>query len=580
MIPELWAPRAATVDLIVGDERHELPPSPDRPGWFVGRSQLAPGTRYGFSLDGGPTLPDPRSLSQPDSVHGLSRVVDAALFTRDLLWPGANVRGQVLYELHVGTFTEAGTFDAAVERLSHLVATGVEAVEIMPVAAFPGERGWGYDGVGLYAVHEPYGGVEGLVRFVDACHERGLSVVLDVVHNHLGPEGNYLSAFGPYFTDRHTTPWGEAVNLDGPDSAPVRQFLLESARHWLVSVGVDALRLDAVHALSDDSDYHFLAELSDASMAWAQEVGRPLVLIAESDLNQPDTVSPVGSSRDAVGMDAQWADDVHHALHAFFSGERQGYYGDFGDASTVAKAFERVFIHDGTHSTFRDQLWGAPVEADSPHYNGHSFVAFLQNHDQVGNRAVGDRFAQHASPDLQAAAAAVYLLGPYTPMIFMGEEWAASTPFPYFSHLGPELGPLVTAGRSAEFAAMGWDVPTPDPQDRDTWRSAVLRWDELWEPEHARMLAWYRTLTALRRAEPDLHNPALGQARAHVVDDVTLLLRRGAFDIALTRSPNAEVEVSPEAAVVAAWTEPEPLGGGRFLLHGPTAVVFRSQRIA
>ena len=533
MRPEVWAPNASTVTLVLPGS--EEPMTRAEWGWFRSDHDLAPGTRYAFRLDGGPPLPDPRSLSQPDGVHASSAVVDPAIFTRESHWEGRNLRGAVLYELHIGTFTEAGTFDAAIAHLDHLVELGVDAIEIMPVAAFPGERGWGYDGVGLYATQETYGGVQGLIRLVDACHERGLGVILDVVHNHLGPEGNYLGQFGPYFTDRHQTPWGEAVNLDGSDSREVRQFLLGSARHWLVDVGVDGLRLDAVHALGDDSDYHFLAELSDSATAWSIEVGRPFTLIAESDLNLPAMVSPVGSSLEAVGMDAQWADDVHHALHAFFGRETSGYYVDFGTIDDVAKALTSAFVRDGSFSIFRDKDWGAPVDHASTLYDGHSFVVFLQDHDQVGNRAVGDRFHHHAGLGEQAAAAALYLLGPFTPMLFMGEEWAASTPFPYFSHLGPELGHHVTAGRLREFAAMGWDAPTPDPQAEETPRSAVLNWAEISHQPHAKMLAFYRRLLHLRREHPELRNPRLGEVIVEMPDADTLMLTRGRFTIVASR---------------------------------------------
>ena len=572
MRPEVWAPRAGAVALVTGDR--EVPMRRCRGGWFAADVDLAPGARYAFRLDGGEPLPDPRALSLPDGVHAPAAVVDPSLLVRDTGWPGMGLRGAVLYELHVGTFTDAGTFDAAIGRLDHLVDLGVEAVELMPVAAFPGDRGWGYDGVALYCTREAYGGLAGLVRLVDACHARGLGVLIDAVHNHLGPEGNYLSRFGPYFTDRHATPWGDAVNLDGPGSEEVRRFLVGSARHWLVDVGVDGLRLDAVHALRDHSDGpHFLAELSQEVERWSGEVGRPLTLIAESDLNQPCMISPVGSEPDAMGMHAQWADDVHHALHSFFSRETQGYYVDFGPAEVLAKALTRVFVHDGGLSTYRDTTWGAPVDPQSPHYDGHSFVAFLQNHDQVGNRALGDRFAAHASPDQQAAAAALYLLGPFTPMLFMGEEWAASTPFPYFSHLGPDLGPYVTQGRAREFAATGWSSPTPDPQAVETWRSAVLRWEELGEAPHARMLAWYRRLLELRRGVPALASPELGEVRVDVVDDDTVVLIRGDVQVAATRGHGAEVSLP--GSVLAQWESVEEVGAGRYRLTRPGAVVVR-----
>ncbi|MDF1489880.1 malto-oligosyltrehalose trehalohydrolase [Tessaracoccus caeni] len=577
VVPEVWAPRAASVELIVDGVREPMAPLDGRPGWWGAGRRLPPGTRYAFSLDGGAPLPDPRSLRQPDGVHAASAVVDSALFCDRPAWVGKNLRGGVGYELHVGTFTPGGTFDTTIERLDHLAALGVDYVEVMPVATFPGDRGWGYDGVGLYSVHEAYGGPEAFGRFIDAAHARGLGVVLDVVHNHLGPEGNYLGQFGPYFTDRHHTPWGDAVNLDGDGSHEVRAFLLGSVRQWLVDFQLDGLRLDAVHALMDDSPRHFLAELSDVVAGIERETGRPLLLVAESDLNQPSMVSPTGSSPEARGMDAQWADDVHHALHSFLTGETQGYYVDFGPVEVLQKALTRVFVHDGCFSTFRGRDWGAPVDPTSPLYDGHSFVASLQNHDQVGNRATGDRIGRDMAPGRQAAGAALLLLSAYAPLLFMGEEWAASTPFPYFSDLGPDLGPLITEGRAREFAAMGWDEPTPDPQAEATFRSAVLHWDEAATGEHARMLAWYRRLIEIRRTHPGIRDPHLGSALVEILDDDSLILRCGRIAVAITRATERLVPVDfrADADVLAAWDEPRPTGPGTFDLPGPGALIAR-----
>lgn len=574
-VPEVWAPRAGAVEAIIDGVPEPMRLIKGRDGWWgLGRA-LAPGTRYAFRLDGGAPLPDPRSLWQPEGVHAPSAVVDPALFSDRPAWPGKDLRGGVGYELHVGAFTPGGTFDAAIERLDHLVALGVDYVEVMPVAAFPGDRGWGYDGVGLYAVHEAYGGPAAFVRFIDAAHARGLSVVLDVVHNHLGPEGNYLGPFAPYFTDRHHTPWGEAVNLDGDGSGEVRAFLWGSARQWLVDFQLDGLRLDAVHALMDDSPYHFLADLSDAVASLERATGRPLLLVAESDLNQPAMVSPTVSSAEARGMDAQWADDVHHALHSFLTGETQGYYVDFGPVDVLEKALTRVFVHDGCHSTFRGRDWGAPVDASSPLYDGHSFVAFLQNHDQIGNRATGDRIGHALAPGQQAAGAALYLLSTCAPMLFMGEEWAASTPFPFFSHLGPDLGPLVTEGRAREFAEMGWGEPTPDPQAESTFRSAILDWAEAGQDRHARMLAWYRRLIEIRRTYADTRDPRLDRTSIEILDGDSLVMRRGRIAVAVTRAVDKVVPVDfgAEAAVLASWDPPVQSGPGSFDLPGPGALV-------
>ncbi|TRY16936.1 malto-oligosyltrehalose trehalohydrolase [Tessaracoccus rhinocerotis] len=569
----VWAPRASLVEVVLEGTRLPMHRT-ERRGWWGLDRPLGPGTRYAFSVDGGPPLPDPRGLAHPDGVHGPSAVVDPALFTRRPDWAGKDVRGGVGYELHVGTFTDGGTFDSAVERLAHLAELGVDYVEVMPVAPFPGERGWGYDGVGLYGVHRAYGGPEAFVRFIDAAHAVGIGVVLDVVHNHLGPEGNYLSQFGPYFTPRHHTPWGDGLNLDDEDCEEVRAFLLGAARLWLVDYRLDGLRLDAVHALVDDSPRHFLAELADAVAGWEAEAGRPLRLIAESDLNRSEMVSPTGSVPGARGMDAQWADDVHHALHSFLTGETQGYYVDFGSAEVLEKALTRVFVHDGGFSTFRGKDWGAPLDPGSDLYDGHSFVTFLQNHDQVGNRATGDRISRTVAPGAQAAGAALYLLSAFAPMVFMGEEWAASTPFPYFSHLGPELGPKVTEGRRREFADVGWADETPDPQSAETFRSAVLLWDERDEAAHARMLSWYRELIAIRHARPDVLDPSLGSTQVQVLDDDTLVMRRGQVTVAVTRASSAvEVDLGAATEVLASWDDPRELAPGRFLLPGPGALI-------
>ncbi|MCC2593849.1 malto-oligosyltrehalose trehalohydrolase [Tessaracoccus sp. OS52] len=575
-VPEVWAPSAAAVSAVVDGQPEDLRPIPGRTGWWSLGRELSQGQRYAFSVDGGPPLPDPRSLAQPEGVHGPSAVADPAIFGRAPGWAGRSLRGAVGYELHIGTFTDAGTFDSAIERLDHLVGLGVEYVEVMPVAPFPGERGWGYDGVALYGVHHAYGGPEAFARFIDAAHERGLAVVLDVVFNHLGPEGNYLSQFGPYFTTRHHTPWGDALNLDDEGNQEVRAFLLGAARQWLVDFQVDGLRLDAVHELADDSEPHFLAELAGAVDDWERETGRPMTLIAESDLNRTEMVSPLRSVPGARGMDAQWADDVHHALHAFFTGETHGYYVDFGTADVLAKALTKVFIHDGGHSTFRGTDWGAPVDRESDLYDGHSFVTFTQDHDQVGNRAVGDRLAHVVDPGLQAAAAALNLLSAFGPMLFMGEEWADSSPFPYFSHLGPELGPKVTEGRAREFAKVGWAEPTPDPQAEETFRSAVLRWEERQEEPHARMLSWYRRLIGIRHREDDVKDPALTSTRVEVVDENTVVMWRGRIGVAATRAADgAEIGLGEDFEVLAAWDEPADADGGDLRLRGPGAVVVR-----
>jgi maltooligosyltrehalose trehalohydrolase len=383
---------------------------------------------------------------------------------------------------------------------------GVEVVALMPVAAFPGRWGWGYDGVHLFAVHDPYGGPAALQRFVDACHARGLAVSLDVVYNHLGPAGNYTSVFGPYFTDAHETPWGQAVNLDAEHSAEVRRWICDNALRWFRDFHVDALRLDAVHALVDDSPRHVLAQLADETAALSDGLRRPLSLVAESDLNDAVMVTP--TSQGGLGMTAQWDDDVHHALHTLLTGERQGYYADFGSAEVLRTVWREAFWHAGRHSTFRGEVWGAPVP---PGTSGHRFLAYAANHDQIGNRAVGDRPAATLSDGEVAGALALVLTSPFTPMLFMGEEWGARSPFRFFTdHGDPELAAAVSAGRRREFASHGWDADAiPDPQDPATRDSSVLRWDEAAEPVHAGLLTWTRDLVRLRRQERDLRDDDL-----------------------------------------------------------------------
>lgn len=569
-LPEVWAPDAESVEIIVDGERSLM--RDDGRGWWTAE-RLAPGTRYAFSVDGGEPRPDPRSLLQPDGPHGSSCIVDPAIFEGRPEWGGTDLRGKVLYELHIGTFTEAGTFDAAIGQLDHLVELGVDAVEVMPVGDFPGERGWGYDVVGNYSVHGCYGGPQAFVRFIDACHERGLGVILDVIYNHFGPEGNYLAEFGPYFTDRHETPWGPAINLDGPSSREVRNYLFGAVRQWFFGFGIDGLRIDAVHAMNDDSDHHFLAELADRTDEWEEVLGRPLFITVESDLNQPYMVSPTGSVPKARGMGAQWADDVHHALHSFFTREQQGYYTDFGSADVLQRAMTRVFIHEGNHSTFRGQDWGAPIDPETDLYDAHSFVVFLQNHDQVGNRATGDRIGHSIPPAAQAAAAAFYLLSPYTPMIFMGEEWNASSRFPFFSHLGPELGPLVTEGRAREFAEMEWEGTVPDPQAETTFANSALRWEEVSQRPHQRMFDWYRLLIRLRRELPGAMDPSLKSTHVEILDEDTLVMRRPGFTVAVTRAER-EVRIPLAGDAIAAWDEPER-DGDELVVQGPGVVVVR-----
>ena len=475
----VWAPAAGRVDVEVAGQRYPMSQENADGGtgwWSADVPHVTAGIDYGFRLDDGELLPDPRSPRQPFGIKGPSRTYDHSAFRwTDRSWRGGPLHGSVIYEMHVGTFTADGTFDAAIGRLGHLRDLGVHTVELMPVAAFPGRHGWGYDGINLWAVHEPYGGPDGLKRFVDACHARGLAVLLDVVYNHVGI-GNRLDAFGPYFTEAHVTPWGPAVNLDQPGSDEVRAFLIGNALMWLRDYHLDGLRLDAVHALEDHRALHFLEELATEVHALAARLNRELILIAESDTNDPRLVT----SREAggYGLAAQWSDDFHHAVHAAITGERQGYYCDFGSLAALAKTYTRVFFHDGIWSAFRGRTHGRQV--DVFRVPAHRFLGYLQDHDQIGNRATGDRIAASLSPDLLKVGAGLVLTSPYTPMLFMGEEWGADTPWQYFTdHIEPWLAQAVAEGRKAEFAAHGWDAAdVPDPQDEATFLRSKLDWEQ------------------------------------------------------------------------------------------------------
>lgn len=583
--PRVWAPSASLVEIVLASgagSDDTAPMTRDDDGWWAAPRALPHGTDYAFRVDGGDPRPDPRSAWQPYGVHGASRTFDASVHRwSDTDWPGRDVRGCVVYELHIGTFTPHGTLDAAVDRLDHLVELGVDMVELMPVAAFPGVHGWGYDGVALYAVHEPYGGPAALQRFVDAAHARGLAVCLDVVHNHLGPSGNYLSVYGPYFTDRHHTPWGEAVDLDGPTSAEVRRFVIDNAVRWLRDFHLDALRLDAVHALLDDSPRHLLDELSDEVDTLSRELGRPLSLVAESDLNDVAMITPTASG--GRGMTAQWADDVHHAVHALLTRERQGYYVDFGSGETLAKALTGGFVHTGGWSTFRGRTWGAPVP---PGTDGHRFVTFLSNHDQVGNRALGDRPSARLDPGMLAIGAALVLTSATTPMIFMGEEWGASTPWQFFTdHTEPELVAAIREGRAAEFAGHGWrdlyghDVEVPDPQSPATVAASRLDWSEPSVGHHARLLDWYRTLIELRRTVPDLASGNLDAVRVdHADDDSWLVVHRGTVRVVANLSPETltiPLDLEGPTDILATWTPVPPPHDGTLTLppYTPTLLL-------
>jgi malto-oligosyltrehalose trehalohydrolase len=555
----VWAPAAHTVDVEVDGQVH--PMQRDGEWWQAD----APGTDYLFRVDGGEPLPDPRSLRQPAGVTGTSRTYDHSEFHwNDQAWPGRQLYGLLVYEMHIGTFTEEGTFDAAIGKLGYLAGLGVTAVEVMPVAAFPGQHGWGYDGICLWAVYEPYGGPDGLKRFVDAAHAHGLAVILDVVYNHVGI-GNRLADFGPYFTDAHTTPWGPAVNLDQPGSDEVRAFLLGNAMMWLTDYHFDGLRLDAVHALRDDRALPFLEELADAARALPDRF-----LIAESDANDPRILT-------GDRIDAQWNDDFHHALHAALTGERQGYYADFGSMACLAKVFRSVFFHNNTWSSFRGRTHGREVDVSLVY--GYRFLGYLQDHDQIGNRATGDRITATLDLDLAKVGAGLVLTSPFTPMLFMGEEWGASTPWQYFTdHTEEWLGKAVTEGRKKEFATHGWTGDVPDPQDPATFLRSKLDWSEVSREPHASLLAWYRELIALRRRTPELTDPRLGRLAVDYDEQARwIVLYRG--DVRVVANLSARPVTIPvtgqPTAVLAASRAGVELGPESVTLPGACFACFR-----
>ncbi|MCV7173479.1 malto-oligosyltrehalose trehalohydrolase [Mycobacterium manitobense] len=568
----VWAPRPERVRLDVDGTLHPMVASGD--GWWRADVDARIDARYGFVLDDDPkVLPDPRSPRQPEGVHERSqRWRPAADAWTDSDWAGRSIEGAVIYELHVGTFTPAGTFDAAIDKLDHLIDLGVDVVELMPVNAFGGTHGWGYDGVLWYAVHEPYGGPDGLIRLIDACHRRGLGVLIDAVFNHLGPSGNYLPRFGPYLSSG-SNPWGESINIADADADEVRRYIIDCALRWMREFHADGLRLDAVHALVDTTAFHILEELSAETDALSAELGRPLSLIAESDMNDPRLITP--RERGGLGMTAQWDDDIHHAIHSAVSGETQGYYGDFGSIETLAQTLRNGYFHAGTYSSFRHRRHGRPLDTSS--IPATRLLAYTLTHDQVGNRAVGDRPSQNLQPGQLAVKAALALGSPYTAMLFMGEEWASSSPFQFFSsHPEPELARATAEGRKAEFAEHGWDADEiPDPQDPETFLRSKLNWDEVADGDHARMLAVYRDLIALRHREPDLADPWLDHLRVDYDEEQRwLVMHRGAFAVACNLGAEP-VTVPVTGEVVLSWDEPA-VEGEATRLPGHSFAVLRS----
>jgi maltooligosyltrehalose trehalohydrolase len=493
MILSVWAPSAKSVELVTPAGRVAL--AAGEKGYWRGESAQVRGG-YKYSIDGGEPLPDPRTRWQPQGVHGPSHVLEVGRLDKRVgHFRPKPLSAAIIYELHVGTFTPAGTYAAARERLDHLVGLGVTHLELMPLATFPGRHGWGYDGVDLYAPHPAYGTPEELADFVATCHERGLAVLLDVVYNHLGPDGNYLGAYGPYFTDRVKTPWGQAVNYDGAQSDEVRRFFIDNALMWLGDYGFDGLRLDAVHAIFSFEAVHVLEDLAAAVRELALERGRELVLIAESDLNDPRLV--LSAARGGFALDAHWADDFHHSLHRYFTGESEGYYADYAGLPDIATALAQGYVYRGQYSAFRQRRHGRAPRGVTP----GQLVVCSQNHDQIGNRARGERLSMLVDVPKLKAIAALTLLSPFVPLLFQGEEWGARTPFLYFTdHQDRELGRLVSEGRAREFQSFRWGGEIPDPQAAATFERSKLDWSELREPRHAELLEWYRALIALRKS--------------------------------------------------------------------------------
>jgi maltooligosyltrehalose trehalohydrolase len=520
----VWAPTLEKVTLrIVTPRKKTVAMNKDDKGyWTTTVESVSAGARYCYRLKDIGERPDPASHFQPEGVHGYSEVVDHDSFQwTDADWQGVPLPEMVIYEVHAGTFTPEGTFDALIERLADIVAVGVNTIELMPVAQFPGERNWGYDGVYLFAPQNSYGGPEELKKLVDECHRKGIAVLLDVVYNHLGPEGNYLREYGPYFTDKYRTPWGSAVNFDDAWSDGVRNFFTENALHWYRHYHIDGLRLDAIHGITDMSARPFLRELAESVEEFSAEQGKRRYLIAESDLNDAKVVSPMELG--GYGFDALWCDDFHHAVHTLLTGERKGYYLDFGRPGHLVKSLTEGFVYAGDYSQFRKRRHGNSSK-DRP---SHQFVVFCQNHDQVGNRMLGERLSSLVSLESLKLAAGTVLLSPYVPLLFMGEEYGEEAPFLYFvSHSEPDLIEAVRRGRSEEFKAFAWQSEPPDPQDKDTFLRSKLHWKGRLAGNHRILLDFYTHLIAERKRIPALSHLERKCLEAYVLEDDGLVVLR------------------------------------------------------
>ena len=509
----VWGPNldSAAVQLVSQENRLIAMEQQDGGYWTAIATEVQPGTCYFYQLNAGESRPDPASHCQPEGVHGPSQVIDHQFDWTDQNWKGISLESMIIYELHVGTFTPEGTFEAMISRLKDLRELGVNAIELMPIAQFPGDhppgeknqeqdyRNWGYDGAYLYGVQNSYGGPTGLKRLVDACHQEGIAVILDVVYNHFGPEGNYISQYGPYFTEVYLTPWGSAVNFDDKHSPDVRNFFIQNALYWMRNYHIDALRLDAVHAIYDLGAFHILEELSEKVAALSAEQNRLLYLIAESDLNDPKIIRSIETG--GYGIDAQWSDDLHHALYALLTSDRTGYYEDFGKCEHLAKAFQQSFVYDWQYSPHRQRYHGKAPKGCSP----SQFVVCIQNHDQVGNRMMGERLPQLVSFEALKLAAGAVLLSPYVPMLFMGEEYGEEAPFTYFvSHSDPDLIQAVRQGRKQEFAAFHGEGEPLDPEAVETFLLCKLNWEKRKQGKHQVLWSFYQHLIQLRNTLPPL----------------------------------------------------------------------------
>lgn len=500
---KLWAPSAKSVELLLTETNKKYPLKEASYGyWELETADLKPDNLYKFILDEEKELPDPASLSQPESVHGASQAIDISDFNwTDNDWKNFALKDYLLYELHTGTFTPEGTFAALESKLDYLKELGITAIEIMPVAQFPGTRNWGYDGVFPFAVQNSYGGPKALQHLVNACHQKGLAVVLDVVYNHMGPEGNYFGEFGPYFTEKYNTPWGNALNFDDEYCDAVRQYYIENVLMWFRDFHIDALRMDAVHAIKDFSAKHILREIKQEVNKLSADTGKKHHLIVELDLNDSRFINPL--EKEGFGMDGQWIDEFHHALRVTVSGDKTGYYADFDGIHHLAKAYMDAYVYDGIYSPHRKKTFGSKAE----HNSGEQFVVFSQNHDQVGNRMLGERSSQLFSFEMQKLMAGAVMVSPFLPMLFMGEEYSEPNPFLYFvSHTDPALAEAVRKGRKAEFAAFHAEGEAPDPVDEATFNQSKLQWNLLEQEPHATMFRFYKALIALRKRLPALYH--------------------------------------------------------------------------